>query len=55
MAELDKPRFQLVDEEGPKDLVNAGVSDNTKKQVKYVVKIFEEHLKATNVDCRLFA
>ena len=46
MAEL-QARFALVDGDDINDIIAAADSENTKKQVKYATKIFEEYLEAS--------
>ncbi|XP_072014188.1 uncharacterized protein [Amphiura filiformis] len=45
-----QPRFALVDDDSLQDIIESADSDNTKKQVKYATKIFEDYLTATQMD-----
>jgi len=45
MAE-SQPRFALVDDDSLKDIIASADSENTKKQVRYATKIFEDYLSA---------
>ena len=43
---INEPRFNLVDDDFLKEFVESADSQNTKKQIKYAVSIFEDFCKA---------
>nr|XP_054775587.1 uncharacterized protein LOC129284148 [Lytechinus pictus] len=50
MAEANLPRFELLDDDQLKDLMDSADSKNTKCAVKYALKIFEDYLLQINSD-----
>eukprot|EP00057_Strongylocentrotus_purpuratus_P012654 XP_011667128.1 PREDICTED: uncharacterized protein LOC764748 isoform X2 [Strongylocentrotus purpuratus] len=50
MAEATLPRFELRHDDQLQDLIGSESSKNTKKSVKFSVKIFEDYLQIINTD-----